>query len=128
MDDIEWTAILHMSGEGLDQGGSFGVNRNGIESNFSQSDLDGVLNQEDMQTLSHQNVFWTTNIQEDAHAPDVAPQTFDHSSVGDISHLGVTPDTMNPNSANGFSNENLHGIGMSTHWFGSESQGAGLGF
>jgi hypothetical protein len=126
MDDIEWTAILHTSGEGLDQDGSFGVNRNGIEGIFSQSDLNGVLNQEDMQTLSHQNGFWTTDIQEDTYAPDVAPQTFDHSSVGDISHLGETPDTMNQNSANGFSNDTLHGIGMSTHWFGSGTQVAGL--
>jgi hypothetical protein len=122
MDDFEWTAILHTPGEGLDQDGSFGVNCNGIEGNFSQSDFNGVLNQEDMQTLSHQNGFWTTNIQEDACAPDVAPQTFDHSSVGDISHLGETPDTMNQNSANGFSNENIHGIGVSTHWFGSGTQ------
>jgi hypothetical protein len=86
-----------------------------------------MLDQEDMQRLVHQNGFWTTNIQEDAYAPDVPPQTFDHSSFGDISHLGEKPDTMNQDSANGFSNEDLHGICMSTHWFGSGTQVVELG-
>jgi hypothetical protein len=86
-----------------------------------------MLDQEDMQRLAHQNGFWTTNIQEDAYAPDVPPQTFDHSSFGDISHLGEEPDTMNQDSANGFSNEDLHGICMSTHWFGSGTQVVELG-
>ena len=75
----------HTSGESLDQDGSFEANRNGIESIFSQSDLNRMLDQEDMQTLVHQNGFWISNIQEDAYAPDAPPQTFDHSSFGAIS-------------------------------------------